>query len=249
MDIFKSFRLDGRRALVTGSSRGIGRSIALALAQAGAEVVYHGTAPSQKLADAVAEARADGAKATSVTADLADPAAVERLAAEVGAVDILVLNASVQKYQSIELFEPEEFTRQFQVNVAASLKLIEAFLPAMRERGWGRVLVIGSVNHFRPAARLITYSATKSALDNVIRNVAVSHSRYGITFNTLSPGVIARNAAALADPEKVRMLLAGIPVGHFGQADDCAGAALLLCSDAGAYITGANLPVTGGMHL
>ena len=250
MDILKSFRLDGRRALVTGSSRGIGRSIALALAQAGAEVVYHGTAPSQKLADAVAEARADGAKATSVTADLADPAAVERLA-EVGAVDILVLNASVQKYQSIELFEPEEFTRQFQVNVAASLKLIEAFLPAMRERGWGRVLVIGSVNHFRPAARLITYSATKSALDNVIRNAAVSHSRYGITFNTLSPGVIAtdRNAAALADPEKVRMLLAGIPAGHFGQADDCAGAALLLCSDAGAYITGANLPVTGGMHL
>ena len=251
MDIFKSFRLDGRRALVTGSSRGIGRAIAHALGQAGAEVVYHGTAPSQKLEEAVAEARADGAKALSVTADLADPVAVEQLAAEVGAVDILVLNASVQKYQSIELFEPEEFARQFQVNVAASLKLMEAFLPAMREKGWGRILVIGSVNHFRPAARLITYSATKSALDNVIRNAAASHSRYGITFNTLSPGVIAtdRNAAALADPEKVRMLLAGIPAGHFGQADDCAGAALLLCSDAGAYITGANLPVTGGMHL
>ena len=251
MDIFKSFRLDGRRALVTGSSRGIGRAIARALGQAGAEVVYHGTAPSPKLEEAVAEARADGAAVSSVTADLADPVAVERLAAEVRAVDILVLNASVQKYQSIEKFEPEEFTRQFQVNVAASLKLIEAFLPAMREKEWGRVLVIGSVNHFRPAARLITYSATKSALDNLIRNAAVSHSRYGITFNTLSPGVIAtdRNAAALADPEKVRMLLAGIPAGHFGKSEDCVGAALLLCSDAGAYITGANLPVTGGMHL
>ena len=251
MDIFKSFRLDGRRALVTGSSRGIGRAIARALGQAGAEVIYHGTAPSPKLEEAVAEARADGAAVSSVTADLADPVAVECLAAEVGAVDILVLNASVQKYQSIEKFEPEEFTRQFQVNVAASLKLIEAFLPAMREKEWGRVLVIGSVNHFRPAARLITYSATKSALDNLIRNAAVSHSRYGITFNTLSPGVIAtdRNAAALADPEKVRMLLAGIPAGHFGKSEDCVGAALLLCSDAGAYITGANLPVTGGMHL
>ncbi len=251
MDIFKSFSLDGRRALVTGSSRGIGRAIARALGQAGAEVVYHGTAPSPKLEEAVAEARADGAAVSSVTADLADSAAVERLVAEVGAVDILVLNASVQKYQSIEKFEPEEFTRQFQVNVAASLKLIEAVLPAMRAKEWGRVLVIGSVNHFRPAARLITYSATKSALDNLIRNAAVSHSRYGITFNTLSPGVIAtdRNAAALADPEKVRMLLAGIPAGHFGKSEDCVGAALLLCSDAGAYITGANLPVTGGMHL
>ena len=251
MDIFKSFRLDGRRALVTGSSRGIGRAIARALGQAGAKVVYHGTAPSPKLEEAVAEARADGAAVSSVTADLADSAAVERLVAEVGAVDILVLNASVQKYQSIEKFEPEEFTRQFQVNVAASLKLIEAVLPAMRAKEWGRVLVIGSVNHFRPAARLITYSATKSALDNLIRNAAVSHSRYGITFNTLSPGVIAtdRNAAALADPEKVRMLLAGIPAGHFGKSEDCVGAALLLCSDAGAYITGANLPVTGGMHL
>ena len=76
MDIFKSFRLDGRRALVTGSSRGIGRAIAHALGQAGAEVVYHGTAPSQKLEEAVAEARADGAKALSVTADLADPVGV-----------------------------------------------------------------------------------------------------------------------------------------------------------------------------
>lgn len=249
--IFDTFRLNGKRALVTGSSRGIGKAIAIALGEAGAEVIFHGTAMTPKLQQAIAEATAKGIKTECVTGDLSVPAQVTDVADKTGSIDILVLNASVQKYQTIEKFEPEEFEKQFQVNVASSLQLIEAFLPAMKEKQWGRVVVIGSVNHFRPAARLPIYSATKSALDSLIRNMAVSHSHYGITFNTLSPGVIAtdRNAAALADPEKVKMLLNGIPAKRFGESSDCAGAALLLCSEAGSYITGANLPVTGGMHL
>lgn len=251
MKIFDQLRLDGRKALVTGSSRGIGKAIAMALGEAGAQVVFHGTAMTDKLKATVEEAQAAGVTAEVVTGDLSRPEEVDRVASAAGAVDILVLNASVQKYQSIEKFEPEEFGKQFQVNVASSLKLIESCLPAMIEKKWGRVLVIGSVNHFRPAARLPIYSATKSALDNIIRNAAVSHSRFGVTFNTLSPGVITtdRNAAALADPAKVEMLLGNIPAKRFGNSEDCAGAALLLCSEAGAYITGANLPVTGGMHL
>lgn len=251
MQIFKQFRLDGRRALVTGSSRGIGKAIAMALGEAGARVVFHGTAMTEKLKATIDEAKAAGVAAEAVTGDLGQPEEVGRLISAVGAVDILVLNASVQKYQSIENFEPGEFGRQFQVNVASSLKLIEALLPPMVAKKWGRVLVVGSVNHFRPAARLPIYSATKSALDNIIRNAAVSHSRFGVTFNTLSPGVIAtdRNTAALSDPAKVEMLLGNIPAKRFGTGEDCAGAALLLCSEAGSYITGANLPVTGGMHL
>lgn len=251
MNIFDQFKLDGKRALVTGSSRGIGKAIAMALGDAGAEVIFHGSAPSEKLDAAIDEAKSRGIKTVKAVADLARKDEVPRLLSEVGDVDILVLNASVQKYQSIEKFEPDEFERQFQVNVASSLQLIESAIPAMRAKGWGRVLVIGSVNHFRPAARLPIYSATKSALDNIIRNAAVSHSACGITFNTLSPGVIAtdRNAAALANPEMVEKLLAIIPAKRFGKSEDCAATALLLCSNAGAYITGANIPVTGGMHL
>lgn len=251
MNILDQFKLTGRRALVTGSSRGIGKAIAMALGEAGAEVIFHGTARTEKLDAAYAEAKSAGIKAEMATADLAKPEEVERLAEEIGSVDILILNASVQKYQSIEKYEAEEFSWQFQVNVASTLKLIEVFLPSMRDKQWGRVVVIGSVNHFRPAARLPIYSATKSALDSIIRNAAVSHSKYGVTFNTLSPGVIAtdRNAAALANPEMVDMLMKAIPAKRFGKSEDCAGTALLLCSEAGSYITGANIPVTGGMHL
>ena len=250
-NIFDSFRLDGRRALVTGSSRGIGRAIAFALGQAGAQVVFHGSHPSPKLTDAFETARKEGIDAENATGDLSDPAAVTALAKSVGAVDILVLNASVQKYQSIDRFEPDEFTKQFQVNVAASLQLIEAALPAMKEKKWGRILAIGSVNQFRPAARLPVYSATKAALENIVRNAARSYGPFGITVNTLAPGVIAtdRNAETLSHADTVETLLQGIPVGRFGQAQDCAGMALLLCSEAGSYVTGANIPVTGGMHL
>lgn len=249
--IFDLFRLEGRKALVTGSSRGIGKAIAMALGEAGAEVVFHGTSMTPALSGTLEEAAQAGIKASCVCGDLSSQADTARIADELKAVDILVLNASVQKYQSIESFEPEEFSREFQVNVASSLQLIEAFLPSMKEAGWGRVVAIGSVNHFRPAARLPVYSATKSAFDSLIRNAAASHSNYGITFNTISPGVIAtdRNAAVLADREKVNMLLGLIPAKRFGESVDCAGAALLLCSEAGSYITGANLPVTGGMHL
>ena len=249
--IFDSFRLDGRKALVTGSSRGIGRAIAFALGQAGAKVVFHGSHVSPKLTDAVETAKSEGIAAETATGDLSDPEAVANLAKNAGAVDILVLNASVQKYQSIDRFDPEEFSRQFQVNVAASLQLIEAVLPAMKAKKWGRILAIGSVNQFRPAARLPVYSATKAALENIVRNAARSYGPFGITVNTLAPGVIAtdRNAETLSHADTVETLLQGIPVGRFGQAQDCAGMALLLCSEAGSYVTGANIPVTGGMHL
>lgn len=249
--VFDSFRLDGRRALVTGSSRGIGRAIALALGEAGAGVVFHGSRPSPQLADAVESARKEGVDASSATGDLSDPAAVAALAEAAGAVDVLVLNASVQKYQTIDRFEPDEFARQFQVNVAAPLRLIEAVLPSMKARKWGRILAIGSVNQFRPAARLPVYSATKAALGNIVRNAARSYGPFGITANTIAPGVIAtdRNTGTLSSPGAVERLLGAIPARRFGEAEDCAAVALLLCSEAGSYITGADIPVTGGMHL
>jgi len=251
----KMFDLSGRAALVTGSSRGIGLGIALELAKAGAKLVFHGSAPSAKLDQAVAAAKALGAEAVGLAADLGDAAAVERLAREAAAafghLDILVQNASVQDYVAIEQFTEAEFAREYNCNLRSTFELVKALLPGMESRRWGRVLTIGSVNQMKPSPRLTIYSSTKAAMANLVMNLAKSHSGKGVTFNNLAPGVILtdRNEKALADEAFSAKIMDGIPAERFGQVEDCAPLALLLCSDAGGYITGADIPVAGGMQL
>ena len=242
--------LTGKRALVTGSSRGIGRAAALLLAKLGAEVVFHGSRASDKLASAAAEAGA-----VSLVADFEKPAEVEKLADELIAEDkvpdILVLNASVQSYTGLENFDAGEFDRMFRANVESSCILLQKLLPGMRKKGSGRVIFVGSINGVRPAARLAVYGATKAALMNIARTAAKENAPYGITVNTILPGVIEtdRNAAALSDANFADELRALIPMHRFGTVDDCAGAIAFLASAAAAYITGAEIPVDGGWQI
>ena len=251
MSIFDKFDLTGKKALVTGSARGIGRAIADALADAHAHVTYHGTTMTPHLAQTLADARSHGADATSICADLSDDAQCEKLTALAGDVDILVLNASIQKYQTVEDFSEEDFNAIFKVNLAASFKLIKAFAPRMAEKGWGRIITTGSVNQTRQSPRLAIYAASKSALLNLTENCARTYGPHGVTFNNIAPGVIAtdRNAEALADSNTVQLLLPTIPLRRFGTPSDCAATALLLASEAGSYITGADIPVAGGKQL
>ncbi len=250
-EISRLFDLHGRRALVTGSGRGIGREIALTLGRAGAEILFHATGENATLNEAVETARKEGIACRALTAELSRPEELPGLISEAGEIDILVLNASVQKYQTVPEFREEDFDWQFQVNVSASFRLIEGFLRGMRERKWGRVLAVGSVNQWKQSPRLAVYAATKSALSNLIKNCARNYAAEGITFNCLAPGVIAtdRNREALSDHTLVETLLQGIPAKRIGTPADCAGTALLLCSDAGSYITGTDIPVAGGMQL
>jgi len=251
MSVSKRFDLTGRKALITGSSRGIGRGIAIALAEAGAEVIVHASREGGKLDETVAEIVKAGGKARGIAADLGDSAQVKRLAAEAGEPDILILNASIQSYQVIDNFTTEEFDRQYTVNMRSSFELISLCLPAMKRRNWGRLIAIGSVNQYKPAARLAIYSSTKSALSNLMNNCAREYSKYGITANDIAPGVIVtdRNSEVLKDEEFSAKIMSLIPAARFGNTDDCAGLALLLCSEAGSYITGADIPVAGGMQL
>ena len=241
--------LGGRTALVTGSSRGIGRAAALLLAHLGARVVFHGSRASEKLASAVAGA---GDGATALTADFENPDEVAALAKTLKeralAPDILVLNASVQSYTGIMACGEEEFTRMFRANVASSLVLLRELLPAMRERKFGRVIFVGSINGVRPAPRLAIYGATKAALMNLARTAAQENAPYGITVNTVLPGVIGtdRNVEALSDAGFAEKLREKIPMRRFGTPEDCAGVVAFLASDAAAYITGAEIPVDGG---
>lgn len=244
--------LTGKRALVTGSSRGIGRAAGLLLAKLGAEVVFHGSKVSADLFNTTVTAR-NGA--TLQPADFEKPEEVEKLAdtliAGAKVPDILVLNASVQSYTGLENFDSGEFERMFRANVESSCILLNRLLPEMRKKGSGRVIFVGSINGVRPASHLAVYAATKAALMNLARAAAKDNAPYGITVNTILPGVIEtdRNAEKLKDADFAGNLRARIPMGRFGTVDDCVGAIAFLASDAAAYITGAEIPVSGGWQL
>jgi NAD(P)-dependent dehydrogenase (short-subunit alcohol dehydrogenase family) len=141
--------------------------------------------------------------------------------------------------------------RQWAVNLRETLTLTQAVVPGMAERGWGRVLGVSSVQAARPHPRMMVYAGMKAALSNMLRNLAKQVAARGVTANLISPGAMdtPRNAAAFADAGYRARALSRIPAGRFGTAEDCAGAALFLCSDAAAYVTGADIPVDGGMAL
>jgi glucose 1-dehydrogenase len=255
MGIMEQFRLDGRRALVTGAPRGIGKSIALGLAECGADVVIN-YATSRELGEqAAAEAREYGVRAVAIRAELGKEGEARRLFDQslnaLGSIDILVHNASVQYRTVWDDIPSREFDHQIAVNLKAMVELTQLAVPPMCERGWGRVLMIGSVQQAKPHPEMWVYAGTKHAQLNMSRNLALRVAQYGVTVNNLAPGAIDtfRNQETLSDPETVARINARIPLGRVGQPDECAAAALLLCSDAGKYITGADLFVDGGLSI
>lgn len=250
-----SFALRGRRALVTGASTGIGAEILLTLAQAGADVMVHHFQDAARAETVAAHARARGVAAHVLDADLGAADAgreVARAATRaLGGIDVLVINAAIQILEDWSHVTRTDFDRQIAVNLRSSLEMLQAIVPAMTARGWGRVLIIGSVQQVVPRPNMIVYAATKCALGSFVTNLAPQLAPRGVTINTLAPGTIHtdRNAARLADPAFAAKVVAGIPAGRVGEPRDCAGAALLLCTDAGAYITGQTLFVDGGASL
>lgn len=198
---------------------------------------------------------AAGWTAVSSSTDLSEHDAAtqlyEQVRAELGAPDILVINASIELPQPLAELTVDAMAAQTAVNLVASAELLRACVPAMQQRGWGRVIAIGSVQEDRPNARHFYYAATKAALTNMVLNLARNQRAAGVTFNVIRPGAIVtdRNRAALADPAFEAAVIDRIPLGRLGMANDCAGIASLLCSDAGDYINGAVVPVDGGMRL
>ena len=243
--------LTGKTAFVTGSSRGIGRAAGHLLAQLGAQVIFHGSKKSAALLEATLKAGCS----RFVAADFENPEVVEEVAdsfVNSGKVpDILVLNASVQSYVGLTDFDAGEFSRMFRANVESSCLLLRKLLPKMRKQGFGRVIFVGSINGVRPAQRLAVYGATKAALMNIAKVAALENAPYGITVNTILPGVIEtdRNAEKLRDADFAGKLKKQIPMHRFGTVDDCAGVIAFLASDAASYITGAEIPVSGGWQL
>lgn len=237
-----------KKALVTGSSRGIGRAIAIALAKDGYKVIVHCAGNVAKAEETKAIIEAQGGEAEILVADLCDMDSVKQMASKMGDVDALVLNASLQIKRPWSEISVEECYEQLNCNFVSSMLLIQAVVPHMKEQEWGRIVTIGSVQEAKPHPDMLVYSSSKAAQTNMVQSLSLQLAKDGITVNNVAPGVIYtdRNVEALSDVEYAKKVTDSIPVGFYGEPEDCAGIVRLLCSEEGRYITGQSIYVDGG---
>ena len=240
-----------KTAFITGSSRGIGRAIALRLAKDGFRVVLHGATDSAHLESLKEEITNNGGVAETVFANLINLNETEKLAKMLTNIDILVLNASIQYRKPWQDITVSDCYDQFNCNFVSSMLLIQAVVPHMRESGWGRIITVGSVQEAKPHPDMLVYSASKAAQTNMMRSLALQLAKDGVTVNNVAPGVIYtdRNVDALSDPEYARRVVDSIPVGFYGETQDCVGIVSLLSSEEGRYITGQSIYVDGGKSI
>ncbi|MBR2023798.1 MAG: SDR family oxidoreductase [Clostridia bacterium] len=236
-----------KRVLITGSTQGIGKALALAFVKNGDEVIVHCSKDIEK----AERIRKEIGASKAVVCDLSNMNEVSELYQKTGSVDCLILNASVQYKELWSEITDETFDKQFDINVKSTLKLMQAYYPAMQEKGFGRIVTIGSVNQYRQHAELSVYSATKCAVKKLVEVIAKQVAPFGVTVNNVSPGAIAtpRNENVYKNEEMRKAVEKSIPMGRFGTPEDCVGAVLMLCSEQGAYITGTDIVIDGGMRL
>ena len=243
--------LSGKRALVTGASRGIGSAIALELARAGADIIVNYVGNRIAAENIVSQIAAMGRNADLVQADLSQIDGANDLIDRSGPVDILVLNASVQIKKPWEAITVDDFRVQITCNLLSSMKLMQQVVPGMKEKHWGRIIAIGSVQEAKPHPDMLIYAASKAGQTMMVKSLAQQLAKNGITVNSIAPGVIYtdRNVEALSDPLYAYKVKELIPMGFWGEKEDCAGIVRLLCSEEGRYITGQSIYVDGGKSL
>jgi 2-deoxy-D-gluconate 3-dehydrogenase len=252
MSVLEKISLEGKVAVVTGGSKGIGRAMALAFAERGADVV-----PTARTCEdveaAAAEVEALGRRSLAVTTDVSDEASVQRLAARVldrfGRVDILVNNAgrNLAGKGFVEL-TVEDWESVLSVNLRGPFLCTRELGRTMLEQGSGAVLNVSSILGTVGMTTTLPYSASKSALEGMTRTLAVEWAARGVRVNCIVPGFLETEMTAglRQRPKLSAWLEQQIPLGRFGRADEMVGLALVLCSEAGSYITGATFYADGG---
>lgn len=247
------FSLDGKIAIVTGGSRGIGRSTAEALAAQGATVVITYVRGEEQAREVVSGIEGRGGKAEAIGFDVADMAASEKAIAEtakrLGRLDILVANAGISIDALALRIKEEDFDRLFSVNVKGALACAKgAIKPMMRARG-GRIVFLSSIVGEMGNPGQAVYSATKAALLGMTKSLAREYASRNITVNAVAPGFIDTDMTTSIPEEMKEGMLQTIPLGRTGRSEEIAAAVAFLCSDEASYITGQTLRVNGGMYV
>ena len=246
------FRLDGRLALVTGSTRGLGLAIARAMAEQGARVLINSRAVSE-CQDVVETLSAAGHEVAALPFDAADgpsrKAALDSLDGGAESIEILVNNAGIIHRAALANFTEEKWRDVLDVNLTAPFLLAQLVAPGMVRRGWGRIINISSILGQIGRATVPAYVSSKHGLVGLTKTLAIELGPHGVTVNAINPGYFATefNAPLIADPEFDAMVKGRTPLGRWGDPVELAGAAVFLASDAGGYVNGASLTVDGGM--
>ena len=250
--VLDSFRLDGRVALVTGGARGLGRTMATALAEAGADIALAGRSieSCREAADGIA--KATGRRALPFAADVTKLADIEQLVTDVdaalGKIDVLINNAGINIRGPINQLTEADWDTVVDTNLKGPFLCARAVGPGMVRRGWGRVINLGSVLGVIALAGRAPYASSKAGVINLTRVLALEWAGTGVTANAICPGAFATemNRQLLNDPVKYQEFVARIPMGRWGELDELAGAVVFLASPAAAYVTGTALFVDGG---
>ena len=237
-----------KTALITGSSRGIGRAVAIRLSKDGYHILLHGSRDSEKLWETKDIIEKQGGTSDCLIANLCDIEQTKELCKKVKDVDVLILNASLQYRTPWQEITTDACYEQLNCNFVSSMLLIQAVADNMKKNKWGRIITIGSVQEAKPHPDMLVYSASKAAQTNMVKSLSLQLAKSGITVNNVAPGVIYtdRNIEALSDTEYAKIVTDSIPVGFYGLPEDCTDIVSLLCSNKGRYITGQSIYIDGG---
>jgi acetoacetyl-CoA reductase len=237
-----------RVAIVTGGTRGIGKAICTALRQAGFTVVANYAGNTEKAQAFTAE--------TGIAAyrwDVGDHeetlAGCARVEAEIGPIDIVINNAGVTRDGVLHKMSFDDWNEVMRINLGGCFNMAKATFPGMRERGWGRIVNIGSVNGQAGQYGQVNYAAAKSGIHGFTKALAQEGAKFGVTVNAIAPGYIDTDMVAAVPAPVLEKIVARIPVGRLGHAEEIARGVTFLCSDDAGFVTGSTMSINGGQHM